>query len=93
MEAAAGRCVEILEECVLLYLAGDERCCPSKATYDLVREIVGMATKSDGDGGGSGDWTTTMRVVDALDRRVRDHRDRGKDRRGGGKKEKRRPRR
>ena len=47
-ESAAHRCFELLETCSLLYLAGDKSCCPTQATFDLVREACSMVNDKEG---------------------------------------------
>lgn len=59
------RAWQILTECALLNLAGDRKCQPSNATYDLVKEICKLA----GDKQGMEDVEAVRRRIDAKSRR------------------------
>ena len=48
VQNAAARAWDILVECSLLCLAGNDKCRPSNATYELVRDAFKLAQDSDG---------------------------------------------
>lgn len=75
IQKAKRRAWQILTECALLNLAGDRKCQPSNATYDLVKEICMLA----GDKQGIQKVEAVRRRIDAKSTKKR--RDGGRNRR------------
>lgn len=72
IQRAKRRAWEILVECALLHIAGDRKCQPSNATYDLVKEACKLAGDKQG-----------IERVEAVRRRI-DAKSGSKKRGGGG---------